>query len=48
MVDADVVDGEHAEQRIGRFFENSRVASIHAHDAKRGRHAARIARVTGA
>ena len=45
MIDADVVDGERAEDLIGRLFENPRVAYIHAHYAKRGCYAARIDRV---
>jgi hypothetical protein len=48
MIDADVVDGERAEEMIGRLFENPRVAYIHAHYAKRGCYAARIDRVIGA
>ncbi|HEY4230622.1 MAG TPA: DUF1203 domain-containing protein [Thermoanaerobaculia bacterium] len=45
MIDADVVDGECAQELIGRLFENPRVAYIHAHYAKRGCYAARIDRV---
>jgi hypothetical protein len=44
MLDADVVDGREIEGIIGRFFGNSQVAYIHAHNAKRGCYSGRIDR----
>ncbi len=44
MVDADVVDGREVEGLIDRLFENSEVAYIHAHNAKRGCYSCRIDR----
>lgn len=44
MVDADVVDGENVESVILRFFGSSKVAYIHAHNAKRGCYSGRIDR----
>jgi len=45
MIEADVVDGGAVEAAIARFFENTEVAYIHAHNAKRGCYAGRIDRV---
>ena len=45
IVDADLVDGRHIEELIGRFFDNSKVAYIQAHYAKHGCYAGRIDRV---
>ncbi|MBV8583600.1 MAG: DUF1203 domain-containing protein [Candidatus Eremiobacteraeota bacterium] len=45
MIEADVVDGGVVEAAIARFFENTDVAYIHAHNAKRGCYAGRIDRV---
>lgn len=44
MVDADVVDGEHLEPIIQRFFAQDDVRYLQAHYAKRGCYAARIER----
>jgi Protein of unknown function (DUF1203) len=44
MLDADVVDGLEIEGIILRFFGNSQVAYIHAHNAKRGCYSGRIDR----
>lgn len=44
MVEADLVEGEHAAALIERFFANEQVAVIHAHYARRGCYAARIDR----
>jgi hypothetical protein len=44
MLDADVIDGSGVEAIIGRFFGNSAVAYIHAHNAKRGCYSGRIDR----
>jgi hypothetical protein len=44
MVDADLSEGADAPALITRFFENSNVAYIHAHYARRGCFAARIDR----
>jgi hypothetical protein len=44
MLDADVVDGSGVEAIIARFFGNSAVAYIHAHNAKRGCYSGRIDR----
>jgi len=44
MIDADLVDGREMESVVERFFDDPRVAYIHAHYAKRGCYAARIER----
>jgi hypothetical protein len=44
MLDADVVDGQHVEDLIARFFASAHVAYIHAHNAKRGCYSGRIDR----
>jgi hypothetical protein len=44
MLDADVIDGGSVEAVIARFFGNSTVAYIHAHNAKRGCYSGRIDR----
>ncbi len=44
MLDADLVDGNALEPLINQFFENSEVAYLHAHYAKRGCYAALITR----
>ena len=44
MLDADVVDGRQIEAVINRFFLSSRVAYIHAHNAKPGCYSGRIDR----
>jgi hypothetical protein len=44
MVDAEVVDGHALEDAIERLFAKPEVATLHAHYAKRGCYAARIAR----
>jgi hypothetical protein len=44
MLDADVVDGQHVEGVIARFFASPLVAYIHAHNAKRGCYSGRIDR----
>lgn len=44
MLDADVVDGQSLEPAIARMFENTEVAYLHAHFAKRGCYGARIDR----
>lgn len=44
MVDADLVDGAHAEMVIRRLFGRAEIAYIQAHYAKRGCYAARIER----
>jgi hypothetical protein len=36
LIEADVVDGGEVEALIARLFDNSRVAYIHAHNAKHG------------
>jgi hypothetical protein len=36
LIDADVVDGREVEGLISRLFANTRVAYIHAHNAKHG------------
>ncbi|HRE44954.1 MAG TPA: DUF1203 domain-containing protein [Terricaulis sp.] len=45
MIEADLIEGAHAERVIARFFANAQVAYIHAHYARRGCFAARIDRV---
>ena len=45
MVDAELVDGEAAAPIVRRLLDDSRVAYIHAHYAKRGCFAARIERI---
>ena len=44
MLDADLVDGREIEGLIAAFFENPKVAYLHAHYAKRGCYAASIDR----
>ena len=44
MLDADVIDGQHIESIITRFFASTLVAYIHAHNAKRGCYSGRIER----
>ncbi len=44
MLDADVVEGRDCEPLIRRLFENSDVAYIHAHNARRGCYSGRIDR----
>lgn len=44
MLDADVVEGSHAETVILRFFADPDVSYIHAHNAKRGCYSGRIDR----
>jgi hypothetical protein len=44
MIDADLVEGKHAAERIDRFFANPETAYIHAHYARRGCFAALIER----
>ena len=44
MVDADVVEGRSLDSLIARFFEDRRVAYLHAHHAKQGCYAARVDR----
>ena len=44
IVEADVIDGNEAEQAIARFFANPEVAYLHVHNAKRGCFACRIER----
>lgn len=44
MVDAEVIDGRDAQPLIARFLADPAVAQIHAHFARRGCYAARIAR----
>jgi hypothetical protein len=44
MLDADVVEGRDVEPVIARLLANPAVAYIHAHNAKRGCYAGRIAR----
>jgi hypothetical protein len=44
MLDADVVDGQHVEGVIARFFASPLIAYIHAHNAKRGCYSGRIDR----
>jgi len=44
MLDADVVEGDGVEALIDRMFEDTNVAYIHAHNARRGCYAARIGR----
>jgi len=44
MTDADVIAGTDLAPLIDRFFDDSQVAFIHAHNAKRGCFAARIDR----
>ena len=44
MLDADVVEGSEIEAVIERFFANSKVDYIHAHNAKRGCYSGRIDR----
>jgi hypothetical protein len=44
MIDADVVEGRDIEAVIERFFANAEVATIHAHNAKRGCYSGRIDR----
>jgi hypothetical protein len=48
IIDADVVEGEHLELAIERFFSDPAVSYIHAHNAKRGCYSGRIDRVTQA
>jgi hypothetical protein len=45
MLDADVVNGKEIESVISRLFDNSKVAYIHVHNAKRGCYSGRIDRV---
>jgi hypothetical protein len=45
MLDAEVIDGEHLERLIERFFQELRAAYLHVHNAKRGCYAARVERV---
>ena len=44
MVDADVMQGNRLADAIPRFFEDPRVAYLHAHNAKPGCYAARVDR----
>lgn len=44
MIEADVVDGANAAALVEQFFDNPRVAYVHAHYAKRGCFAARFDR----
>ena len=44
IVEADVIDGNAAEQAIARFFENPDVEYLHVHNAKRGCFSCRIER----
>lgn len=44
MLDADVVEGEGMETLIEQFFDNEKIAYIHAHNAKRGCFSGRIDR----
>jgi len=44
MLDADVVEGDGVEALIDRMFEDTNVAYIHSHNARRGCYAARIDR----
>ena len=44
MLDADVVEGRDIESLIARFFADTRVACIHAHNARRGCYSGRIER----
>ena len=44
MIDADVVEGAVVESLIGRLLDDSRVASVHVHYAKRGCYAGLITR----
>lgn len=44
MIEADLVEGAHAQDLIARFFANRQVDYIHAHYARRGCFAARIDR----
>jgi hypothetical protein len=46
MIDADLVEGTHAESLVERLFENPRAAYLHAHFARRGCFACRIDRET--
>ena len=45
MVDADVAPGAELEVLIARFFAAPHVASLHAHNARRGCYACRVDRV---
>jgi hypothetical protein len=45
IVEADVIDGNAAEEAIARFFENPDVAYLHVHNAKRGCFSCKIERV---
>ena len=44
MIDADVVEGAAVEDVIARLLDNSAVAYIHAHNAKRGCYSGLITR----
>lgn len=44
MVDAEVTEGKELEPVLERFFENSGVAYVHVHNARRGCYAARVER----
>jgi hypothetical protein len=44
IVEADVIDGNAAEEAIARFFANPEVEYLHVHNAKRGCFACRIER----
>ena len=44
LVHADVVEGRELDPLIARFFDDERVAYLHAHHAKQGCYAARIDR----
>lgn len=44
MIDADLIDGQHVESLIERFFADAATTYIHAHFARRGCFAARIDR----
>ncbi len=44
MVDADAMQGDQLADAIPRFFEDPRVAYLHAHNAKPGCYAARVDR----
>ena len=44
LVDADVVEGRWLDPLIARFFDDRRVAYLHAHHARQGCYAARVDR----
>ncbi len=48
MIGAELMDGAKIESIIDRFFENDKVAYLHAHYAMWGCYAARVDRVAGA